>query len=371
MVVAMGCLWANTPPSTDGGVVLSGAVGKGSPAEVLQAYIDAGALPGAISMTAVSGKVECACLGLADFTTGRKMDEKSYFWIASMSKGFCGAAVMTCVDKGLLSLDDPVEKYVPEVANVKVAEKNVLGFTKLRAPKVKMTIGMCLAHVAGFEFDACPCAETPKLIGGYKLLWDPMTKHKYANVDIELAARCVEVVTGVEYGEYLRRAFFDPLGMTETTFTPTPEQLARLVRPARVKTGRKWEDGSDDFWAKRHQLFRGKAPRAAGGLYATAGDVMKFYLMLANDGKAPDGRRILSHESIVALSTARYPKLDCYSLGLRQFGDWFGHDGALQTEAFANWKENRAALMFIQVTGDWRQPFKKAWHDAALGMCEK
>ncbi len=86
-------------------------------------------------MIAVSGKVETAYVGLADPTTGRKFDDKTIFWIASMTKGFCGAAVMSCVDKGLVSLDDPIEKYIPEIANVKVAEKGEDGKTTLRPPK--------------------------------------------------------------------------------------------------------------------------------------------------------------------------------------------------------------------------------------------
>lgn len=56
---------------------------------------------------------------------------------------------------------------------------------------------------------------------------------------------------------------------------------------------------------------------------------MRFYQMLANDGKAPDGTRMLSHASILELARTQYPEFNCYSLGLRQYGDWFGHDGAL------------------------------------------
>lgn len=367
-------------PTTDGTALVGLGNVAGTPAEALQRYVDGGEIAGAISMVATSGKVETAYVGLADPTTGRPFDDRSFFWIASMTKGFCGAAVMSCVDKGLLSLDDPIEKYIPEIADVKVEEKDATGRVVRRSPKTKMTIRMCLSHVAGYPFStplelergalSMSLAEHVKGAVECPLLRDPLTKHQYSNVDINLAGRVVEIVTGMAFEDYLQQTFFDPLGMKDITFYPSAEQLSHKVYVARVANGRHYEDGRNDQWAKflKHkELRRGHEHAiAAGGLYSTAADVMKFYLMLANDGKAPDGRRILSHAAIVELSRAQYPSLDRYTLGLRQFGDWFGHDGALQTEAYANWKENRAALLFVQVTGKWDHRFKKDWRASAM-----
>ena len=367
-------------PTTDGTALVGLGKSSSSPAAALQRYVDSGEIAGAVSMVAVSGKVETAYVGLADPTTGRPFDGKTLFWIASMTKGFCGSAVMSCVDKGLLSLDDPVEKYIPEIADVQVEEKGPDGKTVRRPPKTKMTIRMCLSHVAGYPFSTplelergalnLSMAEHVKGAVECPLLRDPLTAHQYSNVDINLAGRVVEIVTGMAFEDYLQKTFFDPLGMKDITFYPTAEQLSRKVYVARVANGRRYEDGRGDQWAKmldHREIRRGREHAiAAGGLYSTPADVMKFYLMLANDGKAPDGTRILSHASILELSRAQYPHLDRYSLGLRQFGDWFGHDGALQTEAYANWKENRAALLFVQVTGSWDHRFKLDWRASAM-----
>ena len=373
---------ASAQPKTTDGTALKCLTASGeTPAAALRRFVDKGEIAGAVSMVAVSGRVETAYVGLADPTTGRKFDEKSLFWIASMTKGVCGAAVMSCVDRGLVSLDDPIEKYIPEIANVKVAEKGADGQTTLRPPKVKMTLRMCLSHVAGYPFNtpladrkgafSLSLADHVKGAVDCPLLWDPLTKHQYSNVDINLAGRVVEIVTGQLFEDYLQKTFLDPLGMRDTTFYPTTEQLSHKVYVARVENGKPYADGRGDRWAKPLSfgaLRRGKIHAiAAGGLFATAADVMKFYCMLANDGKTPDGTRLLSHAAIVELSRAQYPELDCYTLGLRQFGDWFGHDGALQTEAYANWKERRAALLFVQITGPWNHAFKTAWRQAALG----
>ncbi|MCQ2390741.1 MAG: beta-lactamase family protein, partial [Kiritimatiellae bacterium] len=338
---------------------------------------DRGEIAGAVSMTSVSGKVETVYVGLADPKTGRPFDAHSMFWIASMTKGFTGAAVMSCVDRGLVALDDTIEKYIPEMAKVKVAEKGSDGAVHLRPPKVKMTLRMCLSHQAGFPFNSpiaearggrtMTLAEHATAAAACPLLWDPLTGHKYSNVDINLAGRVVEIVTGVRFEDYLQRTFFDPLGMKEITFFPTPEQVARKVFVACVAKGRHYADGTNDHWARMwrdEEIARTKTGLPSGGLYATAAEVMKIYQMLANDGCAPDGTRLLSHKSILELSTAQYPQSDCYSLGLRQYGDWFGHDGALQTEAYANWKENKVCLLYVQLTGEWRHPFKSVWRQA-------
>lgn len=385
LVAALGTVESRAAPqapvsSTDGNAMMNLGRMSLSASEVLQRAVDRGEIPGAISMVSVSGKVEVAYVGLADPKTGRKPDEHSFFWIASMSKGMCGAAVMSCVDKGLVHLDDPVEKYIPELARLKVVEKGVDGRETLRAPKTKITLRMCLSHVAGFPLYtpreqresgfSFSLAEYAAATADCRLLRDPLTKHQYSNVDINLAGRVVEIVTGMPFEVYLQKTFFDPLGMTSATFYPTAEQLRHRFFVARVAKGRPYEDGRKDHWAKPLEFgerVRGRDhANAAGGVFATAGDVMKFYMMLANDGWASDGTRILSHASILALSTAQYPSLDRYTLGLRQYGDWFGHDGALQTEAYANWKENRVALLYIQVTGEWNSRFKQEWRAAAM-----
>jgi CubicO group peptidase (beta-lactamase class C family) len=228
---------------------------------------------------------------------------------------------------------------------------------------------MCLSHVAGYDFridgseiasSSCMPMETfGKVVPYLPLARDPMVKHQYANVDIDICARIIEIVAKKGFDEYLKETFFVPLGMKNACFRMSETQISNMVSLTCIRKGKKWTKGS-----YRCPDFRNGFYNGGGALFATADDVMKFYQMLANDGKAPDGRQILSSAAIRELSTAQYPQFDRYTLGLRQFGEWFGHDGALQTEAVANLKENRVSLLFVQLTGDWNHPFKDAWRKA-------
>ena len=341
----------------------------------IQPYVDSGELAGAVSMTSVSGKVEVLRFGYADPYRKIPFTDDSMFWVASMTKGFAGAAVMTLVDRGLLSLDDPVEKHIPSMADVRVKERNADGSFVLRPPKTKMTVRMCLSHVAGYDFridgtgiasSSCmPMATFGKVVQYLPLARDPMVKHQYANVDIDICARIVEIVSGKRFDEYLKETFFAPLGMKNACFRMDETQISNMVALTCIRQGKKWTKGSYRMPDYRNGFYNG-----GGALFATANDMMKFYQMLANGGKAPDGRRILSSAAIRELSTAQYPHFDRYTLGLRQFGDWFGHDGAIQTEAVANVKENRVSLLFVQLSGDWNHPFKDAWRKA-VGYSKK
>lgn len=336
----------------------------------VQPYVDSGELSGAVSMTSDGGKVEVQYFGYADPWKKTPFTEKSMFWIASMTKGITGAAVMTLVDKKLVSLDDLVEKYLPEMAKVRVETEDKDGTVSYRPPKTKMTIRMCLSHVAGYNFrvgkngiSSARCMDMKvfeKVLPYLPLARDPMVRHQYANIDIDICALIVEKVTKKKFDDYLEEVFFRPLKMDNACFAMTDGQIENMVALTRIKSGEKWTRGSYDVPSYKSTYYNG-----GGALFATASDVMKFYQMLANDGKAPDGTRILSHDAILELSTAQYPQFNRYTLGLRQFGDWFGHDGALQTEAVANWKENRVALLFVQLTGEWNHPFKAAWRKAA------
>jgi CubicO group peptidase (beta-lactamase class C family) len=348
---------------------LSSAATQENIRNAIQPYIDSEELAGAVSMTSVSGKVEVAYFGYANPKKKTPFTEKSMFWIASMTKGITGAAVMTLVDKGLISLDDPVEKYIPRMSDVRVEIRNADGSLSYRKPKTKMTIRMCLSHVAGYDFNIgktgitsarfMPMDVFAKLLPYLPLARDPMTAHVYANADIDICAHIIEIVTKKRFDDYLKEVFFKPLKMENACFSMNDEQIANMVSFTSIKKGKKWGKGSYLVPPYKNGFYNG-----GGALFATAGDIMKFYQMLANDGKATDGTRILSHKAILELSTAQYPQFNRYTLGLRQFGDWFGHDGALQTEAVANWKENRVALLFVQLSGEWNHPFKIKWRKA-------
>ena len=108
--------------------------------QAIQKFVDSGEIPGAIGMIWKDGNLQIDCVGWADVENKVPMTEKNIFWIASMTKALTGTAVMMLVDEGKLSLDDPVDKYLPEFQHVKVGVKNEDGTITLRAPKSRMTV---------------------------------------------------------------------------------------------------------------------------------------------------------------------------------------------------------------------------------------
>ncbi len=294
------------------------------------------------------------------------------FWIASMSKQITASGILILVDEGRLSLDDPVEKYLPEFKNVRVGEKNEDGTVLLRAPKSPMTIRQVLSHTAGWPFltptmqqfgiDALPARLLASTAVQVPLLSDPGTRYQYSNVGIDIASAVIEVVTGQPFEKFLQQRLFDPLEMTDTTFWPSDEQIQRLAKPYNISSGKCVPEKGSQFSKypvcdRVHRFAEG-----GGGLYSTPRDIIKFFQMIANKGEW-NGKRILSEKAVETFATKQTGDLvsNQYSLGMRIEGDWFGHDGAWQTEGMANYKTGQARLYFVQLTGTWNPPFKAAW----------
>lgn len=300
-----------------------------------------------------NGRRYVNCWGWADEANKVKFDADTVCWIASNTKGIAAAAVLTLVDEGLIGLDDPVSKYLPEFADLKVKEKD----GKIRPAKTVMTIRHCLSHTSGLAFfpdmsiDARPMRLLAHLGAQRPLLADPGTKFKYSNWGIDVAVAVIEAVTGRSWEERLQSHILDPLEMKDTTFWPNEDQMRRLAEGYRfLKNGSRVVAANGQLRA----LNCGK-PRyaeAGGGLYSTANDLYKFFRMLANRGYAESGRRILSEKIMNEWYKKRSStsKEDEY-----RFGMWvgpedcrIGHGGAWRTLGWADWKNSTVRLYMVQ-----------------------
>src|SRR5258705_5540402 len=207
----------------------------------MQPYLDSYKLAGMIGIIAdKTGRIHYRnVLGYADVEAKRPISENNTFWIASMSKMFVGASIMMLVDEGKVSLDDPVTKFIPQLSKwMVVAEKDEAHV--LLKPLVRpVTIRHMLSHTSGLAgsselqqmtgSDSTPLkARALSSVTG-PLQWQPGDKYAYGNQGMNIAARIVEIVSGMSYQEFLQKRFFDPLGMTETTFWPSEAQIARLA----------------------------------------------------------------------------------------------------------------------------------------------
>ena len=218
---------------------------------------------------------------------------------------------MMLVDEKKLSLDDRVIQFIPQLNKWMVVEEKDDAHILLKPPVRPVTIRHILSHTSGLAGIAELQRETgsdstPLKVRALSSVTGPLQsqpgdKYAYGNQGMNIAARIVEIVSGMSYQEFLQTRFFDPLGMTETTFWPSETQVARLAGtygPNEKKNG--YVRGGLGFLTKPYSDRVHRFPEAGGGLFSTAHDIFRYGLMLANDGEL-DGKRYLSHAAMEEL----------------------------------------------------------------------
>lgn len=331
----------------------------------LQPYLDSYKLAGIIGIIAdKTGKVHYKnLLGYADVEAKKPISEDNVFWVASMSKMFVGASIMMLVDEGKVSLDDPVTNYIPQLAKWMVLAEKDQDHVLLKPLVRPVTIRNLLSHTSGLTAlselqQATGADSTPLKVRALSsvtgpLQWQPGDKYQYGNQGMNIAARVVEIVSGMPYEQFLQKRFFDPLGMTETTFWPNPAQIARLCGtygPNEEKNG--YARGRIEFLTQPYDDRVHRFPEAAGGLFSTTHDIFRYGLMLANDGEL-DGKRYLSHTAMDQLRKEQTGATKVnYSLGYHLRNGMFGHDGAYGTDLSVNPTNGMVALFMVQSTSD-------------------
>lgn len=235
---------------------------------------------------------------------GRPMRGDETYWFYSATKLFTMTAGMQLVERGALRLDDPVSKYLPEYAEVRVLDGGAV-----RPARTVMTVEHLMTMQGGLDYDAdsepvraClakygQAATTRQLAAAFArkpLLFDPGTRFRYSLCHDVMAA-VIEVASGLRFGEYLKKNVLDPLGMRAMTFSPDAPLLRRLA--ARYH----WDERERPVEEDRAGNFCriSEAHESGGG--GLMGDVDSYILLpeaLANDGVGRSGARILTRASI-------------------------------------------------------------------------
>jgi CubicO group peptidase (beta-lactamase class C family) len=243
----------------------------------MRPYLDSYKLAGVIGFVAdKTGKVHYKnLLGYADVEAKQPISEDNVFWIASMTKMFAGASIMMLVDEGKVSLDDSVTKFIPQLSKWMAVEERDDAHVLLRPLVRPVTIRHVLSHTSGLAGSAelqqvTGSDSTPLKVRALSsvtgpLQWQPGDKYAYGNQGMNIAARIVEIVSGLPYEEFLQTRFFDPLGMNETTFWPSDRQVARLAGaygPNEEKTG--YTRGGIRFLTKPYSDRVHRYPEAGG-----------------------------------------------------------------------------------------------------------
>jgi CubicO group peptidase (beta-lactamase class C family) len=327
----------------------------------MQPYLESYKIAGLIGIIAdKSGRVHFKnVLGFADVEAKKPISEDNVFWIASMSKMFVGASIMMLADEGRVSLDDPVTKFIPQLEKWMVIEEKDPAHLLLKPVARPVTVRHVLSHTSGLTgtselqqatgADGTPLkARALSSVTG-PLQWQPGDKYQYGNQGMNIAARIVEIVSGMPYEEFLQKRIFDPLGMTETTFWPSEAQIARLAGVYGLnKEKNNYAHGGIGYLTKPYSDRVHRYPEAGGGLFSTTHDIFRYGLMLANDGEL-DGKRYLSHAAMDELRKEQTGTTRVnYSLGYHLRNGMFGHDGAYGTDLSVNPVTGMVAVFMVQ-----------------------
>ena len=239
--------------------------------------------------------------------------DDAIFRIASMTKPITAVAVLQLAQQGKLQLQDEVSKYLPQFARIPMVDG---GYNT-----VPLRIWHLLTHTASMEADALSREtarykmppENNKTIAGavdyyatLPLPFEPGTHRRYSGrVGYDILGRIVEVVSGVEFAEYMHRNIFQPCGMVDTTFAPSEEQWQRVVGMHNYVDGKGVTAPTVpgcvlDNCPVTH-------PVGSGGLISTLDDYIKFAQMLLCKGMAPGGR-VLDEKWIDEMRKPQLPK---------------------------------------------------------------
>ena len=337
-----------------------GATDSAGVKAALKPYVERMEIPGYVSVLIDGEQEEWVADGWRDVASRKPMAKDSLFRICSQTKGIVGAAAAKLVVEGKLSLDDPVSKYLPEFAKLeRMVEAN--GTKTLVPVKNTPTLRDCLSHTGGFPFETkvsaalgwngAPLRVAAAAGAATPLLFEPGTSWKYSNAGLDVAGAVLEKMTGEKIESHLQRVFFDPLGMKDTSFHPTAEQLKRLVSMYYVETNKtcrhmpKYRPLAEPYDSPE------RGASCGAGLFSTPRDILEFYRMLAFGGVSRDGRRIMPEKAITELLAVKQTPAEVktsYSLGMFVEGSWFGHDGALKTAALLEPKRHAVWLWMMQ-----------------------
>ncbi|RYG27097.1 class A beta-lactamase-related serine hydrolase [bacterium] len=329
----------------------------------MRSFVESRQVAGTVVLVQRHGKtVLLDAQGYANLEERRPMKPDTIFQVMSMTKPVTAIAVVMCAERGLLNLDDPVEKYLPSFKALRVKDGNAT-----RDPKRKLTIRHLLTHTGGLggidpgglDDDAkrkLPLGTYADLIPTEPLNRDPGVAMEYSGLGFSTLGRIVEIASGQSFEGFLGQNVFGPLGMKDTSFFADPKDYPRI---AITYVGGMKTIEPDPY-------RRGaKLANPAGGLYSTAQDMATLLRCIAEGGTLR-GHRILSPAAVEAMTTVQTGDLpvdggDAQGVGLGFFVvkspsgqtslkpiGTFGHTGAFGTEFWADRKRGIVAVFVTQ-----------------------
>ena len=384
----------------------AGKIDKARIDAVLSGLVESKALVGVSALVYEDGhEAYFGAFGQADREAGKPMTRDTLVQIYSMTKPIAGVAFMSLYEAGKFQLDDPLERYAQEFANMRVyAGLDPHGEVVYQPVNRPLTVRDITRHTAGFYAgtDHLPVGEIyraadptnitntlvqeSRKLGSLPLLFQPGTRWLYGpSVDVQ--AMLVERLSGMPFDKYLEEKIFKPLGMKNTRYVIRPQDKARVAAVY------DWhEDGSmtrePDEKALEFNSRDWPLKPGSFGLISSIDDYMRFAQMLQNGGEL-DGHRILKPETVRLMTTDALPaevtdKGFLPSKGQVGFGIDFAvrirppanaqeasgavgeffWDGAADTLFWVDPKNKITAVLFTQYRPFGKVPLHKAFRDA-------
>lgn len=316
-------------------------------AKDLQARVDEGRLSGIVVMVAKDGQVQMnQAFGLQNVEDKTAMSSDTIFRIFSMTKPVTGTALMMMYDEGKFQLDDPVEKYLPELAGLQVFKSQNEDGSYVTEPAAHaMTVRELMSHTGGLMYTPplsqgpiataytkarilapdVPLKDMITALGKIPLNHQPGTQWVYS-ISVDVQGYLVEALSGQTFDRFLQERIFAPLGMVDTAFFVAPAKASRLAAQYAPQQGgglRRTDNGS---FLNEPKFFSG-----GGGLTSTAADYMKFAQMHLNKGEL-NGVRILSEEAVQIMRSNQLPA-SITGIGQLYPGNVFGVDFAIVNDS--------------------------------------
>ncbi len=348
--------------------------------ERMKSFVDQGRAAGIVTLVAHRGEiVSQTAVGFQDLESQTPIRADAIFQIASMTKPITAAGILILVEDGMLAITDPVQKYLPDFANIQLKQEvkdretkeNESELSEIKKPSRAITIRDLMTHTSGmsggypdsikdlFDKRDRTLAEAVDAFPQRPLEFDPGTKWGYSNMGIATLGRIIELVSGKSYESFIAERIFQPLGMKDSHFFVPEEKRSRIATIYRYD-GKALKKADVDIYRAG-----AKYPSPEAGLYSTAHDLFRFHQMMLNGGQF-GGKRILSKTSVDLMTRVQTGDLRAgFSPGMGFGLGWsvvrnvegmfrlnsigtYGHGGLYRTYGFVDPQKELVGIILLQ-----------------------
>jgi CubicO group peptidase (beta-lactamase class C family) len=265
----------------------------------MKKFVEQGTIAGVVTLIARRGQVvSLEAVGYQDLESRKPMQADTIFDIRSVTKPITAIGIMVLMEEGKLTLNEPIEKYLPEFRATGKAQDS---------PN-RITILHLLTHTAGMPMNRPleieditvtrdrTLADVVVALSKQKSEFEPGTQFRYYSGGFAILGRIIEVVSGKPFEQFIKERIFDPLGMKDSFFFIPAEKQNRVASIYRQ------QDGKLNRWEEIEAYARNaKYPAPEFGMYSTASDLASLCQMMLNGGSFK-GKRILSRMSVETMT---------------------------------------------------------------------